>query len=393
MRQLPSGRFQARYIGPDGREHKAPTTFDARTDADGWLAVERARVIRGDWRPPQPEYDRHIEEVSLTLGAYVDEFLERRKLRPTTRELYAKLLGRIRPTFNADALDDITPQRVQRWYASMAATPTTQANAYSLLRTILAAAVEDDLLARNPCRVRGGSVKRRAREPETLQTISEVNAYLAAVPPRYRAALSLAVWLGLRSGEVRGLRRRDLDLDKAVVHVRQGAVKVKGSWTTAQPKTAAGIRDVAIPPHLVPQLRAWLQAHPPRPEGDLLFTARDGRTPLPDQTLRDAHRVAAQAVGRPALTLHGLRHSHLTIVAQAGATTAELMARAGHTAPTMALRYQHAASSRDQELAQKLSSLAEQGEITSAEAVGKPAPASAGGPNGQLRHAEDRQRQ
>ncbi len=364
VRLLPSGRFQARYIGPDGREHKAPTTFDARTDADGWLTVERARVIKGDWRPPQPEYDRHIEEVSLTFGSYVDEFLERRNLRPTTRELYGKLLGRIRPTFDADVLEDITPQRVQRWYASMAATPTTQANAYSLLRTILAAAVEDDLLARNPCRVRGGSVKKRAKEPETLQTISEVNAYLAAVPQRYRAALSLAVWLGLRSGEVRGLRRRDLDLDKGVVHVRQGAVKVKGSWTTAQPKTPAGVRDVAIPPHLVPELRTWLQEQPPHPSGELLFTARDGRTPLPDQTLRDAHRVAAVAVARPTLTLHGLRHSHLTIVAQAGATTAELMARAGHTAPTMALRYQHAASSRDHELAQKLSSLAEKGELT-----------------------------
>ena len=364
IRQLPSGRFQARYIGPDGHEHKAPVTFDAFTDADGWLTVERASVIRGDWKPPQPEYERHIEEVSLTFGDYVDDFLERRKLRPTTRELYSKLLGRIRPTFEADPLDNITPRRVQRWYASMATTPTTQANAYSLLRTILAAAVEDDLLARNPCRVRGGSVKRRAKEPETLHSVSEVNAYLAAVPPRYRPALSLAVWLGLRSGEVRGMRRRDLDLDKAVVHVRQGAVKISGVWTTAPPKTAAGVRDVAIPPHLVPELRAWLDEHPPLADSDLLFTARDRRTPLPDQTLRDAHRIAAKAVGHPALTLHGLRHTHLTIVARAGATTAELMARAGHTAPTMALRYQHAASSRDQELAQKLSSLAEQGEPT-----------------------------
>jgi integrase len=67
-----------------------------------------------------------------------------------------------------------------------------------------------------------------------------------------------------RSGEVRGLRVRDLDLDARVVHVRQAVVRLKGQLLIGPPKTNAGIRSVAMPPHLVPALRAGGRsaAHP-----------------------------------------------------------------------------------------------------------------------------------
>lgn len=356
--RLPSGRYRARYWGPDLHRHSAPITFQAKIDAERWLADEDRRIGRGEWEAPRGAQDRSPETPS-TLGPYARLVLGRRRLRPTTQELYRRLLDRvILPTFEDTPLRAVTPDKVQTWYHAQREQPTQQANAYALLKSILKDAVEDGLLAANPCKVRGGSVKTRAKEPETI-SVGELGRYVDAVPKRHRVPLMLAGWCGLRSGEVRGLRRKDLDLSAGVVHVRQGVVKVGGRHVLAAPKTAAGVRDVAIPPHLLPGLREWLAAQPVRgPEG-LLFPAADGTSPLPADTLRDAHVAGREAIGRPGLTIHGLRHTSATLAAQQGATIAELMARIGHTTPNMALRYQHAGQARDAEIAARLSSLVE----------------------------------
>jgi len=94
----------------------------------------------------------------------------------------------------------------------------------------------------------------------------------------YRVPLMLAGWCARRSGEVRGLRRRDLDLERGVVHVEQQTVKGGARNVITRPKTAAGLRVVAIPPTLLPGLRAWLGAHPASGADDLLFTSADGGT-------------------------------------------------------------------------------------------------------------------
>ena len=53
VRKLPSGRFQARYLGPDGIERTAPNTFDTEKLAKDWLTVTEAEIIRGDWTAPE----------------------------------------------------------------------------------------------------------------------------------------------------------------------------------------------------------------------------------------------------------------------------------------------------------------------------------------------------
>src|SRR5690625_378897 len=55
VRKLPSGRFQARYTGPDGVTHKAPTTFDTKGDAEAWLSLRRSEITLSKWRPPRPD--------------------------------------------------------------------------------------------------------------------------------------------------------------------------------------------------------------------------------------------------------------------------------------------------------------------------------------------------
>jgi integrase len=351
---LPSGRYRARYTGPDGNRHSAPITFVARIDAEGWLVDQERLISRGAWPPPTAMH----RDAPLLMGEYAPVVVARRRIRPATAALYAKLLRlTILPTWAGRALDDITAAEIASWYAGMLNTPTQQANAYGLLKSIFKEAIEDGILETNPCRVKAGAQKQRAREIDVL-TVHQLNQYLAAIPEARRVPLLLAGWCGLRSGEVRGLRVRDLDLDAGVVHVRQAVVRLKGQLLIGPPKTNAGIRSVAIPPHLLPALRAWANQQPARSRDALLFPAGDGHSPLNDSVLRDAHDKGKAAIDMPRLTIHGLRHTSATLAAQLGATLAELQARIGHSTPNMAMRYQHVAAERDAQLAARMSAFA-----------------------------------
>jgi len=220
--RLPSGRYRAPYTGPDANRHSAALTFVARIDAEGWLVDQERLISRGEWRPPA----RQIRETPLLLGEYATVVVERRRLRTATVALYAKLLRlTIPPTWATRPLGDITAAEISTWYAGLRQTPTRQANAYGLLKSIFKEAVEEGLLEANPCRVKAGTQKHRAREIDVL-SVDQLNRYLSALPEERRVPLLLAGWCGLRSGEVRGLRVRDLDT--GVVHIRQAVVRLKG---------------------------------------------------------------------------------------------------------------------------------------------------------------------
>lgn len=284
--KLPSGRFRARFTGPDLNRHSAPTTFVARIDAEAWLVAQERAISRGEWSPPVRQMAEAPQQRPPTLSEYAATVIGRRRLRPATLALYEKLLRlAITPTFGDRQPSEISVAEVTAWYRSMNATPTQQANAYGLLKSILKDAVEDGLIATNPCRVKAGGQKTRAREIEVL-SVEQLAAYLAAVPEARQVPLLLAGWCGLRSGEVRALRVRDLDLDAGVVRVRQGVVRLAGELLIGPPKTTAGVRDVTIPPHLVPSLREWQRRQPTRGRDALLFPAGDGVSPLNDSAAR-----------------------------------------------------------------------------------------------------------
>ena len=177
------------------------------------------------------------------------------------------------------------------------------------------------------------------------------------MPDQYRAMVLLASWCAMRFGELVDLRHADIDLDQQVVHIRRAAVRVDGGWRIGNPKSDAGIRDVAIPPHLVASIELHL-TKVGQGKDALLFPAKDGVGHLQPSTLYRHFYKARVAAGRPDLRFHDLRHSGAVLAAQTGATLAELMERLGHSTPQAAMRYQHAAKGRDKEIAANLSKLA-----------------------------------
>jgi integrase len=121
------------------------------------------------------------------------------------------------------------------------------------------------------------------------------------------------------------------------------------------------VRDLVIPPHLLPVVREHLLRHTAPGANGLLFPSKDDpQDHLPQSSLTWVYYPARNAAGRPDLRFHDLRHTGLTWFAQAGGTLAELMKFAGHSTPQAALRYQHAAQGRDQIFAQRFSDMYEQ---------------------------------
>jgi integrase len=359
VRKLKSGRWQARLTFPDGVRRPAPQTFQTKRDANAWLAQQEADVSRGVWQAKQ-----HAASMAVTFEDYATRWLKTRKvkgraLKPKTRETYQDLLDKfVLPEFGRRAVHSIEREDVERWYDRTAVdTPTYRAKAYSLLRTILAGAVDDGHLGVNPARIRGAGQTERIHNVEPA-SLDELDTLAEAMPPRYRMLVLLAAWCGLRYGELTELRRKDIDTKRGVIHVRRGVTLVDGKFVVDTPKTAAGIRDVNVPPFLLPQLREHLVQHTAQGADGLLFPAKnDPEQHMRQSALTRVYYPAREKAGRPDLRFHDLRHTGAVNAAIAGATLAELMGRLGHSTASAAMRYQHIAADRDAEVAKRLSAL------------------------------------
>lgn len=196
----------------------------------------------------------------------------------------------------------------------------------------------------------------RAPEREVI-TIAQVWELADAVEARFRALVLTGAFTGLRRGELFGLTRRRVDLLHRTITVAEQRQQLRdGSLVVGPPKTAAGVRTVALPGPLVPELETHLATYCRANADALVFTGEKGG-PLRDHVWQAAWVRARQAVGLPQLHFHDLRHVANTLTAAAGASTRELMHRMGHASPAAALRYQHATRDRDAAIAAALGEL------------------------------------
>lgn len=375
LRQLPSGRWQARYTGPDGRERSAPDTFATKTAADRWLSGVETDLSRTQWIDPG--------RGEVALSTYAKDWLEgRADIKIRTRELYDWLLEKyVLPSLGSTPIAKITPSMVRSWHTRLLVTgpPTPARQSYSLLRAMLNTALRDEVLVRNPCVLRGAGVSRSAER--TTASVRQVLALAEAMPRRYRAFVLLAAWSGARWGELVALTTDRLDLDAGTMTIDRQLVQLRnGSLRPDTPKSAAGRRTVHIPPHLLPDLRAHVATFV-EADGGYVFSDPKG-APLRQSSFRASWRRARETVGLPELRFHDLRHTGNTLAAATGASTKELMARMGHATMSAALIYQHATADRDQAIAKALSDLAAQVEVGRADvslsATGRARPRATG---------------
>ncbi|MDP9864163.1 MULTISPECIES: hypothetical protein [Streptosporangium] len=193
--QLPSGRFQARYTGPDGVDRPAPETFAAKTDAEVWPTRKEAEIVDDEWIDP--------DAGKITLGEYGQDWIdERPNLRLRTVELYGYLLRTHPvPTFGEKALSEIKDPHVRRWRKKLldaGVSEVTVAKAYRLIKAILTTAVDDRLIKRNPCRIKDAGQEKSPERP--VLTVAQLYKLADTIEPRYRALVLLGTFGSLRRG-------------------------------------------------------------------------------------------------------------------------------------------------------------------------------------------------
>lgn len=353
---LPSGRFRARFMYS---HQKYSEVWDTEKQAEAWMQRTRRELAAGTYVDQQIANADTGKPLPPTFGTFSKTWLAERTLKPRTRAEYTGMLVNFK-ALDHYRLDQIDRDLIKSWHKGLALPETRKAHVYGLCRAILNGAVDDEHIAVNPCRIKGAGVMRRTTRTE-IPTAVQVHALAEAMPTaKYRTMTLLSAWCGLRFGETTELRRKDVALDDdgtpVAIRVRRAVVHVSGQAVVGDPKSEAGIRDVAIPPHIRSDVKEYMDTIPGKSDR-LLFPGTRTGTHMKPSSLYKPWYGAREAVGLPTLRWHDLRHFAGTTAAQSGATLAELQARLGHSTVAAALRYQHAASGRDEAIAEAMSNV------------------------------------
>ncbi|WP_079158462.1 tyrosine-type recombinase/integrase [Streptomyces caniscabiei] len=221
-------------------------------------------------------------------------------------------------------------------------------------------AVDDELIRRNPCRVKGAD---RYDVPERpVLTVPEVLAVADSIAPRYRLLVLLAAFTTLWFGERAALRRRDIGQEAMTVTVRRAQAELQsGQLFDKGPKSAAGVRTVSFPAELLGDVTRHLEQFAAPGRDGHVFVGPQGRAVATEQLPRRLGQGPEVAGVTSELHFHDLRHTDNTRASTAGASTRELMTRMGHSSSRAALIYQHMTSDRDRAIADRLGTMIREG--------------------------------
>jgi integrase len=264
------------------------------------------------------------------------------------------------PTFGSRPISEIREPHVRRWRKALldsgVGAPTV-ARAYILLKAVLATAVDDGLIRRNPCRIKSAGTAHSPERP--VVSVRQIFAIADAVDCRYRALVLMAAFCSLRWGELAALRRADLDMAKRTVRINRSLTELYGGGRSyGPPKSAAGRRTVVIPDIIAADLTAHLEQFAGPGNDDLIFTSPEGEPLHHGNFRRRVWLPALQQAGLDGLHLHDLRHAGNVLSAAAGANLRELMERMGHSSTKAALIYLHGGEARQRTIAEAVNDLA-----------------------------------
>jgi integrase len=371
IRKLPSGRFQASYVGPDGKRYFGPGSYRARKDANEWLARRQVEIQSEEWQAPRKrQASRRSEEISTegaTLSSVLEEFLSTKltknakPLRENTKDYYRRVAKSALSTFENLPLSSITKEQVDEWYLNRVSESkiTTASKGYKLLNMVMKWAIKEKIVSENPCSIEGAQ-SATSGKPVGYPLPEEVRSISRNMPPELRFAVLLGSYAGLRYGELTELRRKDIlfyfenGQEHFKINVHRAVAYFDKSFHVGPPKSKLGIRTIEVNNSLIPELRDHLSQFVDGSSESLLFPSRDGHWLRHDAFIRPWRRAIAASglVGR-ALTPHSMRHFGATQMVTAGATLAELKIWLGDSSTEAVARYLHA-TDRNRDLANSM---------------------------------------
>jgi integrase len=317
-------RWYMRYRDPSGKQRTK--TFDRKIDAERYLTTVESSKLTGTYIDPAA--------ARLTVGVWSRRWLEgQTHLKPSTRERYAGILrAHIEPRWGTTRLADISHSAIQGWISELAAkrSAATTRKVHRVLSLVLAAAVKDDRLVRNPA---AGISLPRVNAKERMYLSHEEVHRLAEACGSYRLIVLFLAYTGVRFGEMAALRVRRLDLMRRRAIIAESVTLVRGVQTWGTPKGHER-REVPVPRFLVDELVVHVAGRDPHA---LVFSGVKGGALRAQVFQRAVLTETASALGLGGLHPHALRHTAASLAIASGANIKVVQQMLGHKSATMTL--------------------------------------------------------
>ena len=344
---------------------RSPGSWEVRYSRGVDPATGKRRIatttVRGDRKAAERELRRllravdtgeHVDPTRLTVGAWLGDWLEtiRQEVSPKTHERYTEIVANfLIPAFGNLPLTKLAPIHIQKAYNEWATggrrdgkggglAPRTRCHIHRILRSALARAVEQQVLARNPADAFKKRLPKIERRTMTTLTAEQSALLLEAINhSRVYWPVLLALATGMRRGEILALRWKNVDLERGTVRVVESLEQTKLGIRFKAPKNDRH-RAIALPAYAVEKLRRLkrqqaeeLLALGIRQSGETLVCARaDGGPHQPLSLTYEFARFMGRLKELPRVRFHDLRHSHATQLLADGVHPKIASERLGH---------------------------------------------------------------
>lgn len=342
-------------------------------DLNGNPMIHR-KTVHGTKKDAEVKLAKFITEVQN--GLVVDgkslrfsEFTEiwkrdygSKELAPTTYKRYCRMLEtRLLPYFGHFYINKIRPTDIMKFYdllekdtqlvrksgnngekTKKPLSGKTILEHHRLLRAMLHKAVYWQLIVSNPAeRVQAPKArkpKRRSYDDEQTKILLENLELLSIEDTKYKVAIILTIFTGVRLGELMGLEWQDVDFKNGIISINRSSQYLSDMGVfTKTPKTESSIREIAIPEFIISLLeeyKLWYEEQKSIygelwTNSDRLFVQADGKPMHPSSISKWFVRYVS-TIGLPVINFHGLRHTNASLLVAQNVDIAVISARLGH---------------------------------------------------------------
>jgi integrase len=301
----------------------------------------------------------YVSRSHLAVGEHVtariEQWVSSCKITPKTAERYRELhQNQIAPHLGTVPLQQLKSIDIERWHTTLRVSGRkdgqgglsglTIRHAHRLLSKALKEAARHDLVVRNVASVEQPP---RVERDEVVVLNSE---QVRSVVDQMRGQIIypqviVALFTGMRRGEILALRWRHIDFDGKILMVREAIEETRAGRRFKEPKSKAGTRDISLPDivvntlreHRRQQLELRLALGLGKTADDTLLFSRPDGSPQSPHALSKEWAAAAAEIGLSAIRFHALRHTHASHLIDAGIDVVKISKRLGHGSPVTTL--------------------------------------------------------
>lgn len=335
----------------DGKQRSK--SFKVYADARRWKAVLEGDLVNGSYVDPK--------DGQVTVWSFMTEHRSTLNLntRDSTQERIEGIWTKhIKPTFGHLPLTAVTAPLVQTWVNQSLVTMSAgsvRKNAHAL-KKVFDLAVNHGLVRANP--VASVTLPAEAKREQRFLNHTQAWDLAESMHPRFRAMVLVAVFGGLRFGEICALRRVSIIPERNQIAVKETVTQVRGKVAFGPPKTKTSVRMVTIPRSIMAELVTHMDTYTPSGLDALVFTGQRGVVLQRSWFFRSYWLPATTAAGLTGLRFHDLRHTFVALWVSLGRNAKEVSKAAGHSSVAFTLdRYGHLYETDSDSLADELDTM------------------------------------